>query len=138
VMRTHTPCQSAAVFGLSNARVFGGATSFRACARWPVCRRRGGCPCYAMMSCNVPVAGRTTVCRRDDCTPLLLINQSLAFPHASPYPATARLRACDRSRGSRSLLSLLCTSICPCVRVRTRMLCVLPLRPRQAISIMSR
>jgi hypothetical protein len=61
-----------------------------------VCRRRGGCPCYAMMSCNVPVAGRTTVCRHDDCTPLLLIHQSLAFPHASPYPATARLRSIAR------------------------------------------
>ena len=31
------PCQSAAVFGLSNARVFGGATSFRACAASCIC-----------------------------------------------------------------------------------------------------
>jgi hypothetical protein len=33
---------------------------------------------------------------RSPCTPLLLINQSLAFPHASPYPATARLRSIAR------------------------------------------
>jgi hypothetical protein len=47
-------------------------------------------------------------------TPLLLINQPLVFLHAPPDPATARLCACDRSRGSRSLL---CTNVCLCVRV---------------------
>ena len=64
------------------------------CRRWPVCRRRGGCPCYAMMSCNVPGAGRATACRHDGCTSLLLINQPLVFFTPPPYPATARLRAC--------------------------------------------
>ena len=64
--------------------------------RWQVRRRRGGCLCYAMMSCNVPGAGRATACRHDGCTSLLLINQPLVFFTPPPYhgPATARLRAC--------------------------------------------
>ena len=41
----------------------------------------------------MPAAGRATACRHVGCMPLPLIHQSLAFPHASPYPATARLRS---------------------------------------------
>ena len=44
----------------------------------------------------MPAAGRATACRHVGCMPLLLIHQSLAFPHASPYPATARLRSIAR------------------------------------------
>ena len=74
-----------------NGNAFPGVSARR---RWPVCRRRGGCLCYAMMSCNVPGAGRATACRHDGCTSLLLINQPLVFFTPPPYPATARLRAC--------------------------------------------
>ncbi len=41
----------------------------------------------------MPAAGRATACRHVGCMPPPLIHQSLAFPHASPYPATARLRS---------------------------------------------
>ena len=45
---------------------------------------------------------------RSPCTPLLFINQPLVCTPALIQP----LRACDRSRSSRSLLSLLYMSIC--------------------------
>ena len=91
--------------------------------------------CHDILAMCLLLAARLrAVMTARSCTPLL-INQPHVFPHA---PLIQPLRACapaDRSRGSRSLL---CTNICLCVRVCMRMLCVLPLIPRQAFSIMSR
>ena len=54
-------------------------------------------PCYAMTSlqcaCSWAARLRVVMTARSR-SPLLLINQPLAFLHASPYPATARLRDC--------------------------------------------
>ena len=51
--------------------------------------------CHDVLAmCLVLAARLRVVMTARSYTPLLLINQPLVFPHASPYPATVRLRAC--------------------------------------------